>query len=326
MRLERQPFARLLATVTKATEHKNTIPVLATVRLVGTDGMLAATATNLDVEMTGIIEADTTEPFVGCIDAKLLTAAVNKAGGMEITLSSDGGQAVLTAGRATYKLPILPIDDFPTMDVGKFVAEFEANPAALMGDVAFSMSDEATRYYLNGVYLQPKTATATNGHKLATVALDGLPDFDSIIVPSKTVGLMPKVASKVRLSATKIQFVADGVTLTSRLVDGTFPDYERVIPQNNDRLVRVDSAALKAAVERIAIVSKEAAPGARLVISNDEIALSVQATVKLRTLCRVVMSHPLPIAKGRTWTKARSPSVLQRTTWPKCCLHCRPVK
>ena len=99
MRLERQPFARLLATVTKATEHRNTIPVLATVRLVADDGKLTATATNLDVEMSGAIEADTDKPFAACIDAKLLSAAVNKAGGTELTITIEGAQAV-PIGRA----------------------------------------------------------------------------------------------------------------------------------------------------------------------------------------------------------------------------------
>lgn len=274
MRVSRSALARLLTQVTKAVETKNTIPILATVRLVADGGRLTVTGTNLNVEMSGSIEAD--GDFAACIDAKLLAAAVNKAGSDDLAFETDGATATLKAGRSRYKLPVLPVDDFPTMQTGEFTAEFDADPAAMFAPVAFAMSDETTRCYLCGAYLEPHAVTATNRHKLSSVAHEIGVEFKPVIVPSGTVALAPKGNTKVRISGTKIQFCTDDIVLTSALVDGSYPDYERVIPRDQPNVAVFDAAAMKDAVDRVAIVSQDKTPSVRLDLTREEISVSAR--------------------------------------------------
>ncbi|MFC3206846.1 DNA polymerase III subunit beta [Aquamicrobium soli] len=271
MRIERHALARLLTSVTKAVPGRNTIPILATVRLVGKDGKLTVTGTDLDIEIAGSIPAD--GELATCVDAKLFAAAIGKIAGTEVELAIEDNVLVVKSGRSRYKLATLPVCDFPTMNYGDFAVEFEADMASMFAPVAYAMSDEATRYYLCGAYLEPKAVTATNGHKLSTVAHE-LPDFAPVIVPSATVALAPKGSAKVRLSGTKIQFVTDDFTLTSKLIDGTYPDYERVIPRNLANIVVVDSAALKSAADRVAIVATDRTPSVRLDLTSEEVTVS----------------------------------------------------
>lgn len=273
MLVSKQDFARLLATVTKVVESRNTIPVLATVRLIAGDGKLTATATDLDIEISGAIDAD--GAFAACIDAKLLTGIVGKAAGDVVELTKTDNGATLKAGRSRYQLQTLPIDDFPTMATAAWDAEFNADMSAVLGPHAFAMSDEETRYYLRGVFLEPDNATATNGHKLSTASFDKLGDFAPVIVPAKTVGIVPKMPATVRLSAAKIQFQTADAIITSKLIDGTYPDWRRIMPSANDKLVTVDGSALKAAAERTAVISDERERGVKLDISENEIALYV---------------------------------------------------
>lgn len=276
MRTSRHDLARLLGSVTKAVQSRNTIPILAMVRLAADNGKLTVTGTDLNIEIAGHIEAEGT--LSCCVDAKLLAGAVGKAAGEFITLEQDGNDVVVKAGRSRFKLPSLPIADFPNLDAGTFTAEFEADPAALFAPVAFAMSDEQTRYYLCGAYLEPKAVTATNGHKLSSVA-HALPEFGfadgkGVIVPAATVALAPKGTCTVRLNERKIQFVADDVTITSSLVDGTYPDYERVIPRGLENVAVYDAATMKAAADRVAIVSQDKTPSVRLDLTSEEITLT----------------------------------------------------
>jgi len=273
MRTSRHELARLLGSVTKAVQSRNTIPILAMVRLVASDGKLTVTGTDLTIEIAGHIEAE--GDLAACVDAKLLAGAVGKAAGDSITLEQDGSDVILKAGRSRFKLPSLPVDDFPNLDAGTFTAEFEADPTSLFAPVAFAMSDEQTRFYLCGAYLEPHAVTATNGHKLSSVAHE-LPEFAPVIVPADTVALAPKGKCTVRLNERKIQFVADDIVLTSALVDGSYPDYERVIPRDQPNVAVFDNAAMKAAVDRVAIVSQDKAPSVRLDLTSEEISVSAR--------------------------------------------------
>lgn len=283
MLVSKHDFARLLATVTKVVESRNTIPILATVRLIAGDGKLTATATDLDIEISVAIDAD--GDFAACIDAKLLTGIVGKAAGDVVELTATPEGATLKAGRSRYQLQTLPIDDFPVISAGTLSTEFEADLSSLFAPCQFAISTGETRYYLNGIYLAGTgtnlTAVATDGHRLARHHGAPVGEFNGVIVPRKTVGLVPKGAIRVRLSGTKIQFEATdasgNVTLiTSKLIDGTFPDYQRVIPTGNDKVVTFSVPDMVKAAGRVAVVSNEREPGAKLEISADEIALSVR--------------------------------------------------
>lgn len=275
MRIERNQLARLLQQVTKVVNSRNTIPILDTVRLVATDGRLTATATDLDIEVTAGIDAD--GEIAVCLPAKTLTDIVGKAAGDKIEIDCEGAAATIKAGRSRFKLQSLPVDDFPTMEAGKFAATFTANLAAIIEPVAFAMSDEETRYYLNGVYLQPGVATATNGHRLSTNKDKAWDDHEPVILPRKLVGMMPAGEITVDVSNTKVRLTAGEIVIISRVIDGTYPDYERVVPTNNGKHIIVDADELQKAAARVAVVSDERERGVKLVIGHGEIALWVRA-------------------------------------------------
>lgn len=272
MLLTKNDLARLLSSVTKAVESRNTVPVLAMVRLVADGTNLQATATDLDVTITGSIPADGT--LSCCVDAKLLSGIVAKAGA-DVTMEHDGNTLTVKSGRSRFKLPTLPVEDFPDMASGDFAATFEADLSSAFASVAFAISTEETRYYLNGVYLEPTAATATDGHRLAHTAVQ-LPAFEPIIIPRKTVSLWPKGSANVSLSSRMVRVQTADLTLTSKLIDATYPDYQRVIPQNNDKHVLVDKAAMQAAVARVATVSTDRSRAVKLDIAPGQIALSVR--------------------------------------------------
>lgn len=276
MLIAKQDLARLLAATVKVVEARNTIPILSTVRLVAKDGRLAATATDLDIEISGSIEAD--GELAVCVDGKLFNAAVTKAPG-DIELTTEDGHLIVKSGRSRIKLPTQPIEDFPSFNAGDFVATFDIDLAALVAPVAFAMSTEETRYYLNGVYLHNTDtsliAVATDGHRMVVHKAETVGDIPAVILPRKLVGILPKGKVTVSLSDTKVRVVAADVTITSKLIDGTFPGYQRVIPNDNDNIIEVDGKALASAAGRVALVATERAPGLRLNVANDEIALWV---------------------------------------------------
>lgn len=275
MRVERHAFARLLAAVTKAVETKNTIPVLATVRLIAADGKLTATATDLDVEIQSSIEAE--GDIAVCVDARLLAGIVAKVSGDFVDVDVTETETTLKAGRSKFKLETLPVEDFPTLDHGKFTVSFETDLSVIVKPVAFAMSTELTRFYLCGAYLASRDGRlevcATDGARLATIKGGEAPEFDAIIIPRKAVGLIPDGAITLSLSAAKIRFTTGSTTITSRLIEGTYPDYERVIPKSNDKIVTFDGAALRAAAGRVALISIERAKGVKLTVADAEIAL-----------------------------------------------------
>lgn len=282
MLVSKQDLARLLSATVKVVESRNTIPILSTVRLVGKDGQLQVTATDLDIEITGSIPAEGS--LEACVDAKLLAAVVNKAGGTEIDITPNDGNVVVKSGRNRSTLNTLPVDDFPTMAAGNLPVEFTADLSELFAPVQFAVSTEETRYYLNGVYLHVDkgrmVAVATDGHRLGRNSVQEPQDqppleFEGIIIPRKTVGILPKGEVTVRLSNTKIQFLSGGTTITSKLIDGTFPDYQRVIPTGNDKIVTFDVPAMKQAAERVSVISSERGRAVKLSFSDNQAVLSV---------------------------------------------------
>jgi DNA polymerase-3 subunit beta len=199
--------------------------------------------------------------------------------GAQITLDATGDRAVLVirAGRSKFTLQTLPESDFPDLAAGDMTHAFML-PAAdlkrLIDKTQFAISTEETRYYLNGIYLHVAgegataklRAVATDGHRLAQVefpAPNGTDGMPGVIIPRKTVGevhrLIEDPAGEVRieLSATKIRFSLGPVVLTSKLIDGTFPDYGRVIPAGNDKLLEVEKHDFEQAVDRVSTVSSE---------------------------------------------------------------------
>lgn len=288
---ERSELLRLLGPVTKVVESRNTIPVLGNVLLAVapsadgiTDGSVSLTGTDLDIRITATGTAKVAEGGSVTVDAKKFEDVVRKLPTQaEIAVSTEPNFLIVKAGRSRFKLATLPVADFPDITVGDFTATFDTDLAALFKPVQYAMSDEATRYYLCGVYLHVDghnlRAVATTGHVLARHDMaipEGAEVMPGVIVPRKAVPLVPPGEVTVSVSTTKVRFTSGGIEVVSKLIDGTYPDYQRVIPSANDNIARVDRAALVAANDRVAAVVSERGRAVKLSFTPGAVELSTR--------------------------------------------------
>ena len=296
--IEKSALLKALQHVTSVVERRNTIPILANVSLRAEGNALHFKATDLDIEVTESAPAEVVAPGSTTAPAHTLHDIVRKLpDGAQIELSRQGddGRMSLTAGPSRFLLACLPADDFPDLALSGMSHHFEMpahDLARLIEKTRFAISTEETRYYLNGIYLHAVEApegwrlraVATDGHRLARMDVE-LPEggkgIPGVIVPRKTVSEIAKLIADhnetvaVDLSANKVRFTAGNVVLTSKLIDGTFPDYQRVIPQNNDKTLEVENAAFKQAVDRVSTLSSEKGRAVKLNIAGGKLVLSV---------------------------------------------------
>lgn len=294
--VERSFLLKSLGHVHRVVERRNTIPILSNV-LLRADGGLILKATDLDVEVTETVQAVVEQPGATTVPAQILYDIVRKLpDGAEVSLDSgDGSKLDVKAGRSRFTLQVLPEADFPDLTAGEFPTRFTMPASAmkmLIDRTQFAISTEETRYYLNGIYLHVVTsdgqsylrAVATDGHRLAQAQIEapeGSAACPGVIVPRKTVGEIQKLVEEpeaditVEVSDTKIRVTMGSVVLTSKLIDGTFPDYARVIPQGNDKVLKVDCGDFKGAVDRVSTVSSERGRAVKLALSPERLELSV---------------------------------------------------
>ncbi|WP_421725229.1 DNA polymerase III subunit beta [Bauldia sp.] len=294
--VERSHLLKSLNHVHRVVERRNTIPILANV-LLRADGSLTLKATDLDLEVTETVPAEIAQPGATTVPAHILYDIVRKLpDGSEVSLDTgDGAQLEVKAGRSRFVLQVLPEADFPELTAGDFPTRFTLAASALktlIDRTQFAISTEETRYYLNGIYLHIVNvdgtpmlrAVATDGHRLAQAQLgapDGIDGMAGVIVPRKTVGELQKLVEEpdaeviLEVSDTKIRATLDGVVLTSKLIDGTFPDYVRVIPQDNEKILKVDNDSFRHAVDRVSTVSSERGRAIKLALSDGRVELSV---------------------------------------------------
>ncbi len=279
-------------------ERRNTIPILANVLVKADRGKLSLKATDLDLEVTDSIAAEVSPGGSTTVPAHMFYEIVRKLPeGAQIVLEGSGDRAVLSlrAGRSRFTLQTLPESDFPDLAAGEMSHSFKVAAGdfkRLIDKTQFAISTEETRYYLNGIYLHTAgtgksamlRAVATDGHRLAQVELplpQGAAGMPGIIVPRKAVGEVQRLIETgegevaIELSAGKIRFSIGNVVLTSKLIDGTFPDYGRVIPTNNDKSLVVDKKDFEAAVDRVSTVSSERGRAVKLSITGGRLVLSV---------------------------------------------------
>lgn len=269
--IDRSQLAHALATVTRAIENRNTIPILANVLLAVEDGQLRLTGTDLDVEITTSLPVLDCQPGSVTVPGKMLADIAKRATG-DISLALDGGRLTVASGRSRYKLDVLPAEDFPSFSAGKFDTTLELDLAALVAPCVHCISTDETRYYLAGVYLHAVdgrlVAVATDGHRLMrNVGPAGDLEY-GVTLPRKLVGLLPKGAVTVELSQNKVRITSGSTVITSKLVDGTFPDYVRVIPTGNSNVLTVDRQALMKAVERVAAVADDKSRAVKFAIGD----------------------------------------------------------
>jgi DNA polymerase III subunit beta len=274
-------------------ERRNTIPILSNVLIeAGEDGSIRLMATDLDLQVDESVPANVAQPGATTVAAHTLFDIVRKLPeGSQVELTAAEGKMQLTAGRSRFNLSTLPRDDFPVIAEGELPCRFEL-PAATLRQIIdktrFAISTEETRYYLMGIFLHVADdqlkAAATDGHRLARVTVprpdgaDGMPD---VIVPRKCVAELRKLLDElegtveVSLSATKIRFGLGAAVLTSKLIDGTFPDYNRVIPTANDKLLKLDPKSFSAGVDRVATIASEKTRAVKMSLDRDKVTLSV---------------------------------------------------
>ena len=273
--IDRSQLAHALATVNRAIESRNSIPILANVLLAVDDGQLRLTGTDLDVEITTSLPVLDCQPGSVTVPGKMLADIAKRATGdvtLELDAASVGGRLTVASGRSRYKLDVLPAEDFPSFSAGKFDTTLELDLAALVAPCVHCISTEETRYYLNGVYLHAVdgrlVAVATDGHRLMrNVGPAGDLDY-GVILPRKLVGLLPKGAVTVELSQNKVRVTSGSTVITSKLIDGTFPDYVRVIPTSNANVLTVDRQSLMKAVERVAAVADDKSRAVKFAVGD----------------------------------------------------------
>ena len=297
IKADRASLLKALAHVQSVVEKRNTIPILANVKIQARDTRLTLTATDMEIAVVEEVPATSLSDGACTAPAATLYEIVRKLPeGAEVQLDHPGGegQLALRAGRYATSLVVLPTDDFPSMTAGSLPHKFALNAQhlrALIDRTRFAISTEETRYYLNGIFLHATEsdgvkvlrAVATDGHRLARVEEplpEGAGGMPGVIVPRKTVNELRKLLDEISgdvdiaLSDTRIQFRAGPVTLTSKLIDGTFPEYERVIPRDNDKVLRVGKKDFSDAVARVAAISAERSRPVKLSLQRNLLVIS----------------------------------------------------
>ena len=296
--IERATLLKGLSHVQSVVERRNTIPILSNVLIEATaEGTLKLMATDLDLQINESIAAAVDQPGATTVSAHTLFDIARKLPeGSQVQLAASEGRMSIVAGRARFSLGTLPRDDFPVIAEGELPTQFEL-PAETLKQIIdktrFAISTEETRYYLNGIFLHVADgdssnpvlkAAATDGHRLARVTLprpEGAESMPDVIVPRKCIGELRKLLDEVdgsvgvSLSPTKIRFDLGQAILTSKLIDGTFPDYSRVIPTGNDKILKIDPKSFMEGVDRVSTIATEKTRAVQMALDRDKITLSV---------------------------------------------------
>ena len=278
--IERAHLLKTLSHVQSIVEKRNTIPVLSNVRIETLGDGISFKATDMDTEITEIADAKITEAGATTAPAHMLYDIVRKLSDgsqVELIYPDDRGQLSISSGRSKFSLSTIPVEDFPVISGDKLPISFVMAKDELKDVIdrtQFAVSTEETRYYLNGLYVHAKEEgssevlriVATDGHRLACVETPlpkGAENLKGVIIPRKTVGEIRKLLDDsaienvtVEFSENKVRFCVTDITLTSKLIDGTYPDYERVIPTDNDKSLELKVKDLAAAVDRVSVVAE----------------------------------------------------------------------
>jgi DNA polymerase-3 subunit beta len=291
--IERATLLKSLGHVQSVVERRNTIPILSNVLIEARDdGSLRLMATDLDLQVDESVPANVDQAGATTVSAHTLFDIVRKLPeGSQVEIAASEGKMQIVAGRSRFNLSTLPRDDFPVIAEGELPTRFEL-PAATLRQIIektrFAISSEETRYYLMGIFLHviddQLRAAATDGHRLARITVpkpdgaDGMPD---VIIPRKAVAELYRLLEElegtveISLSPTKVRFGLGSAVLTSKLIDGTFPDYNRVIPTANDKLLKLDPKSFSAGVDRVSTIASEKTRAVKMSVDRDKVTLSV---------------------------------------------------
>lgn len=298
--IERSHLLKSLGHVQSVVEKRGTIAVLSNVKIDARTDSVSFTATDMDIAVVEKCTASISKNGSMTVAAHTFYDIVRKlpeGAQVEIATSADGGKVSIKSGQSRFSLACLPVDDFPVMTEGEFAHNFSLKSAECLSIVekpSFAISTEETRYYLNGIYLHPAgngdgkvlRAVATDGHRLARIEValpagaDGMP---GVIIPRKAIYELRKLLEEgegdvqVSVSDTKIRFIYNNAVLVSKLIDGNFPDYERVIPVNNDKIMEVDCKLFTTAVDRVSVISSEKSRAVKFQLESGKLTLSASS-------------------------------------------------
>lgn len=289
--IEKKPLLDAIDRAASVCEKRTTIPILAYAKLVASKDRLTVVATDLDIEVTSTVESRVEAPGSVTASAAMLRQIVGKfPNGALVAIEESDGMLKISAGRSRYELNTLPVSDYPDIAGSTYQASFTAQAdelARMLNLTKGAASTEETRYYLNGVYLHNSadgslSAVATDGHRLHWVASEMTDKIPGVIVPSKTVNEVVKALDigdvVVSVSETKIKFDLGVTVIVSKVIDGTFPEYARIIPRDNDNIVTASSAELKAASDRVAMVVDDRAKAVKMEMQDGVLVLSAQGS------------------------------------------------
>ncbi|PCJ99145.1 MAG: DNA polymerase III subunit beta [Zetaproteobacteria bacterium] len=298
--IDRSALLRALNHVQSVVERRNTIPILSNVLMKAEDGVLALSSTDMDLEINESVAANVTMAGATTAPAYTFHEIVRKLPDgveVEVELNAEGTQMTVRSGRSQFKLSCLPVVDFPEISTGDLPSGFSlpaADLRALIDRTKFAMSTEETRYYLNGIYVHEADndgvkvlrAVSTDGHRLARFEMplpEGAAGMPAVIIPRKAVGEVRKLIEdaadliQITLSENKIRFAFDHIVLTSKLIDGTFPDYQRVIPQGNDKVVEIDAKVFSRAIDRVSTISDGKSHALKITLDGKLMTLSASS-------------------------------------------------
>lgn len=298
--IERAALMRSLNHVQSVVERRNTIPILSNVMMKAADGVLTLSTTDMDLQINESVAADVKVAGATTAPAHTLHDIVRKLpedAHVELSLDDSGNTMTVKAGRSVFKLSCLPVTDFPEIAAGQYPVNFALPAAALRALIdrtKFAMSTEETRYYLNGIFVHEADnegvkvlrAVATDGHRLARFEMplpDGATGMPGVIVPRKAVGELRKLAEEaadaisISLSESKVRFSFDHIELTSKLIDGTFPNYQQVIPTGNDKVIEVDPKMFSKAIDRVSTISDGKSRALKITLNGKTMTLSANS-------------------------------------------------
>jgi len=298
--IDRASLLRSLNHVQSAVEKRNTIPILGNVLIRAEEGLLSLSTTDMDMGINESVAATVAVSGATTAPAGTLFDIVKKLpddNDVEIALNENGNQISVKSGRSNFKLSCLPVADFPELNAGDMPHNFSipANDLrALIDRTRFAMSTEETRYYLNGIYVHAAEnegvkvlrAVATDGHRLAQFEMplpEAAQDMPGIIIPRKAIAELRKLVDEagdsiqISVSESKARFTFDHIILTTKLVDGTFPDYQRVIPKGNDKIVEINPKAFSSAIDRVSTISDGKSRAVKITLEGKNMTLSANS-------------------------------------------------
>ncbi len=280
--IEKNTIFKSLSHVQSIVEKRNTIQVLANILIEAKDNSLTLSATDMDISITETINCNVIDPGAVTVSAHTLYDIIRKIpdeNQIEF-ISNDGKKFSIRSGKSKFSLSCLPKEDFPIIEIDKLSSEISINASTLLNLIdktKFAISNEETRYFLNGIYFHKKkvdnkdflSLVATDGHRLAKIDYlydKGLNDIPGVIIPKKTINELSKLLSEqndlvtINLDPNKIIFYINNTILISKVIDGSFPDYQRVIPKNNNNILKVDRNLFCEAVDRVSTIATDNTP------------------------------------------------------------------